>query len=219
MKFIHSFRIPEFGNFCHVNAPRKTSGGSSDELLAMERPSHLFELLHPQGPRQPIPFRRWSLLLRFPSFLPMKTLVLKTIFAAGCLGVVVACNPTQPTPPMKTTETTAVEEKIRNFKADPSTVNMQEVEKALADLNSEIKELELRQSTVGGAEKDEVTRKLTDLREKYNAYTVEFAAARVQATANKAGEATGEALKKAGEAVKDAAQSVGDSMKSEKKSN
>jgi hypothetical protein len=149
----------------------------------------------------------------------MKTLVLKTIFAAGCLGAIVACNPTQPTPPMKTSETTAVEEKIQKFKAEPSSVNMKEVEKALADLNSEIKELELRQSTVGGAEKDEATQKLTDLRGKYNTYTVDFAAARVQASANKAGEATGEALQKAGDAVKDAAQSVGDSLKSDKTTN
>ena len=149
----------------------------------------------------------------------MKTLFLRTIFAAGCYGAIAACNPTQPTPPMKTSETTAVEEKIRDFKAEPSQVNMQEVEKALADLNAEIKELELRQSTVGGAEKDEATRKLSDLRDKYNAYVAEFTGARVQASANKAGEATGEALKKAGEAVKDATQSVGDSLKSDKTSN
>lgn len=92
---------------------------------------------------------------------------------------------------------------------------MQEVEKALADLNAEIKELEVRQSTVGGAEKDEATRKLSDLRDKYNAYVAEFTGARVQASANKAGEA----VKKAGDAVKDAAQSVGDSLKSDKTSN
>jgi hypothetical protein len=149
----------------------------------------------------------------------MKTLLQKTIFAAGCYGAIVACNPTQPTPPMKTSETEAVEKKIREFKADPSNVNLQEVEKALADLNAEIKELELRQSTVGGAEKDEATRKLSDLRAKYNAYVAEFTGARVQASANKAGEATGEALRKAGDAVKDAAQSVGDSLKSDKSSN
>jgi paraquat-inducible protein B len=149
----------------------------------------------------------------------MKLRLLKTIFAAGCFGAISACNPTQPTPPIKTTETAAVEEKIRKFKAEPSKVNMQEVEKALADLNAEIKELELRQSTVGGAEKDEATRKLSDLRAKYNAYNTDFTAARVQASANKAGEATGEALKKAGEAVKDAAQSVGDSFKSDKTGN
>lgn len=145
----------------------------------------------------------------------MKTLLLRTIFAAGFYCAIVACNPTQPALPMKTSETKAVEEKIRDFKAEPSQVNMQEVEKALADLNAEIKELEVRQSTVGGAEKDEATRKLSDLRDKYNAYVAEFTGARVQASANKAGEA----VKKAGDAVKDAAQSVGDSLKSDKTSN
>ena len=93
---------------------------------------------------------------------------------------------------------------------------MDEVEKALADLNSEIKELEVREAKVGGAEKDEVTKKLTDLRAKYNAYSADFTAAKVKASVTKAGEATGQALEKAGEAVKDAAQSVGDSLKSDK---
>jgi uncharacterized protein YukE len=149
----------------------------------------------------------------------MKTLFLKTMFTACCFGAIVACKPTEPTPPMKTTETAVVEEMIRKFKAEPSKVNMNEVEKALADLNAEIKELEVREAKVGGAEKDEVTRKLSDLRAKYNAYTADFTAARVQASMNKAGEATGQALEKASEAVKDAAQSVGDSLKSDKTGN
>ena len=67
----------------------------------------------------------------------MKTLLLRTMFTACCFGAIVACKPTEPTPPMKTSETAVVEEKIRKFKAEPSKVNMNEVEKALADLNSE----------------------------------------------------------------------------------
>jgi hypothetical protein len=98
----------------------------------------------------------------------MKTLLLKAMFSACCFGVIVACKPTEP--PMKTSETSVVEEKIRKFKAEPSKVNMNEAEKALADLNSEIKELEVREAKVGGAEKDEATRKLSDLRASYNAY-------------------------------------------------
>jgi hypothetical protein len=120
---------------------------------------------------------------------------------------------------MKTSETTVVEEKIRKFKAEPSKVNMDEVEKALADLNSEIKELEVREAKVGGAEKDEATRKLSDLRAKYNIYSADFTAAKVKASVEKAGEATGQALEKAGDAVKDAAQSVSDSLKSDKTGN
>lgn len=149
----------------------------------------------------------------------MKTFPLKAIFTACCFGAIVACKPTEPTPPMKTPETTVVEEKIRKFKSEPSKVNMDEVDKALADMNSEIKELEVREAKVGGAEKDEATRKLADLRAKYNAYSADFTAAKVQASVNKAGEATEKAVEKAGDAVKDAAQSVGDSLKSDKAGN
>ena len=148
----------------------------------------------------------------------MKNLLLKTIFAACCFGALAACKPAEPLP-IKTLETVTVEEKIRIFKADPSKANMTEVEKALADLNAEIKELEVREAKVGGAEKDEATRKLSDLRVKYDACSADFTAAKVQASVNKAGETTQRALEKAGDAVKDAAQSVGDSFKSDKKGN
>ncbi|HEY5770382.1 MAG TPA: hypothetical protein VIS71_11100 [Terrimicrobium sp.] len=146
----------------------------------------------------------------------MKTSLLRAISAACCLGAIVACKPSEPPPATKTTETSVVEEKISKFKSDPSKANMDEVEKALADLNSEIKELEVREAKVGGAEKDEATRKLADLRVKYASYSTDFTAAKVKASVAKAGEATGEALEKAGEAVKDATKSVGDSLKSEK---
>ena len=149
----------------------------------------------------------------------MKNFLLKTLFAACCVGAIAACKPAQPPQPMKTLETVTVEEKIRIFKADPSKANMTEVEKALADLNAEIKELEVREAKVGGAEKDEATRKLSDLRGKYDAFSADFTAAKVQASVNKAGETTQRALEKAGDAVKDAAQSVGDSLKSDKKGN
>jgi hypothetical protein len=159
--------------------------------------------------RKSEPFRRFHKILLHT----MKALFLKMMVAACCLGVIVACKPAAS---MKTSETAVVEEKIRKFKAEPSKVNMSEVEKALADLNSKIKELEAREAKVGGAEKDEATRKLSDLRASYNAYNAEFTAARVQASVNKASEATGQALEKAGDAVKDAAKSVGDSLKSDK---
>jgi len=138
------------------------------------------------------------------------------MFTVCCFGAIVACKPAEPPRPDITSKTSVVEEKIGKFKAEPSKANMAEVEKELADLNSEIKELEVREAKAGGSEKDEATRKLSDLRAKYNAYTADFTAARVQASVNKAGEATGQALEKAGDAVKDAAQSVGDSLKSDK---
>ena len=46
-------------------------------------------------------------------------------------------------------ETVTLEEKIRIFKADPAKANMTEVEKALADLNAEIRELEVREAKAG----------------------------------------------------------------------
>ena len=98
--------------------------------------------------------------------LPMNTSYLRAIATAYCLGAFAACGPTEPPPPIKTSETATVEEKISRFKSDPSKANMDEVEKALANLNVEIKELEVREAKVGGAEKDEATRKLTDLRAK-----------------------------------------------------
>lgn len=147
----------------------------------------------------------------------MKALPLKlTIF---CFSAIIACKPTEPPPPVKTSEIAVVEEKIRKFKAEPSESNMNEAEKALADLNAEIKELEVREAKAGGAEKDEATRKLSDLKRKYETSVAEFTAARVQSSLNKAGEATGQALEEAGDAVKDAAQSVSDSLKSDDKKN
>ena len=146
----------------------------------------------------------------------MKTFPLKAIVTACCFGAIAACKPAQPPPAMKTSETAVVEEKLLKFKSDPSKANMDAVEKALADLNSEIKELEVREAKVGGAEKDEATRKLADLRVRYNTYSADFTAAKVKASVTKAGEATGQAMEKAGEAVKDAAQSVSDSLKSDK---
>jgi hypothetical protein len=146
----------------------------------------------------------------------MRILLFRKLLAAACLFLIVGCKPNETASTGNTSEIAAVEERIRKFKADPSRLNLVEAEKALADLNSEIKELEVREATAGGAEKDEATKKRTELREKYNAYLADFTAARVQSSVSKASEKTGEALQKAGDAVKEAAQSVGDQLKSDK---
>jgi hypothetical protein len=145
----------------------------------------------------------------------MKSRLPSVTFAAICFAAIVACKPSEPVP-TATGKTAVVEEKIRQFKADPSKTNLNEVDKALADLNVEIKELEIQEAKAGGAKKDEITRKLSDLRAKYNACNGDFTAAKVQAGANKATEATAQALQKAGEAVKGATESVRDSLKSGK---
>ena len=146
----------------------------------------------------------------------MRILLLRKVLATSCLLVIAGCKPNETASTGKTSETAVVEERIQKFKADPSRLNLVEAEKALADLNSEIKELEVREATAGGAEKDEATKKRSELREKYNAYLADFTAAKVQSTVSKASEKTGEALQKAGDAVKEAAQSVSDSLKSDK---
>lgn len=139
----------------------------------------------------------------------MKRRLLKSTFAACCLCGIVACKPAEPPPPVISSEIGVVEEKIRKFKAEPSAQNKDEVDKALANLNAKIKELEVRQTKLKGSEKDETAEKVAALRMQYNLYTVDVAAVKVQA-------ATGHALEKAGDAVKDAASSVSESLKSDK---
>ena len=107
-----------------------------------------------------------------------------------------------------------MESKIQKFKATPTRATMEEVDRALAGMNSRIKELEARESQVSGAEKDKVVGKLLALRTQYNLYTVEVAAVKVQVVTDRALEKAGDAVEKAGDAMKDAADSVSDSLKS-----
>lgn len=125
-----------------------------------------------------------------------------------------ACKPTDVKPQTTTMETTEVEQSLASFKKNPSEAHLKEVENALAKLDSEIKELEVHAAKAGGAAKSEVTVKLEDLRAKYAAYQTDFTTAKVSASVNKAGQATGEAVEKAGDAIQEAADSVGDTFKS-----
>ena len=107
-----------------------------------------------------------------------------------------------------------MEAKIQKFKATPNRENMEEADRALADMNAKIKELEAREPQVSGAEKDKTVGKLSAFRTQYNLYTVEIASVKVQAVTGRALEKAGDAVKKAGDAMKDAADSVSDSLKS-----
>lgn len=85
---------------------------------------------------------------------------------------------------------------------------MEEVDRALADMNAKTKELEAREAEVSGAEKDRTVGKCQPLRTQYNLYLVEIASVKAEAV-------TGRALEKARDAaMKDAADSVSDSLKS-----
>ena len=142
-----------------------------------------------------------------------KKKLLEGTLAALCLGVV-ACKPSEPPKPDISAETAEVESKIQKFKATPTKAAMEEVDRALAGMNSKIKELEARESQVSGAEKDKTVGKLLALRTQYNLYTVEVAAVKVKAATGRALEKAEDAVDKAADAMKDAADSVSDSLKS-----
>ncbi|MET0222842.1 MAG: hypothetical protein ABW346_00490 [Terrimicrobium sp.] len=139
---------------------------------------------------------------------------LQGILTALCLAVIAACKPPEPPKPDISAETAEVEAKIQKFKATPTRATMEEMDRALADMNAKVKELETRESQVSGAEKEKTAGKLSALRTQYNLYMVEIAGAKVQAVTDRALEKAGEAVEKAGEAMKDAADSVSDSLKS-----
>jgi hypothetical protein len=140
--------------------------------------------------------------------------LLRRIFLAVCFAAIAACKPSEPPKPDISAETAEVESKIQKFKATPTSATMEEVDRALAGMNSKIKELEARESQLSGAEKDKTVAKLTALRTQYNLYTVEVAAVKLEAMTGRAFEKAGDAVEKAGDAMKDAADSVGDSLKS-----
>lgn len=138
----------------------------------------------------------------------------------------VACKPaTPPTPPpaMETFETKRVETALAGYRKSPSEATKAEVDRALAEMESEISELDVRSSKVSGADKAETDRKASDLRAKHNHYRADFAAAQAEVgaksigekteeTLKKAGDATERAVEKTGDAIKDAAESVGDAL-------
>jgi TolA-binding protein len=84
----------------------------------------------------------------------MKKKLLGAMLSAFCLGPVVACKPQERLKPDVSAETAEVEGNIQKFKATPNRENMEEADRALADMNAKIKELEAREPQVGGAEKD-----------------------------------------------------------------
>lgn len=158
---------------------------------------------------------------------PMKTIRSRSLAAlglAGALTVVASCKPSASAPPPKpaieTLETSAVENAIRQYRNQPSEQSARAVDLALAKMESEVRELEVRSGKVSGDDKAENDRKLRDLRMKYEAFRAEFTAAKAAAGAQKAGDsvekagdAAGRAVEKAGDAIKDAADSVGDALK------
>lgn len=75
----------------------------------------------------------------------MNKKLLGAMLSAFCLGLVVACKPQEPPKPNVSAETAEVEAKIQKLKATPNRENMEEADRALADMNVRIKELEARE--------------------------------------------------------------------------
>lgn len=137
------------------------------------------------------------------------------IVATGGL-LFAACKPApppEPPPAMQTFETKKVETAISAYKSAPSDTTKKAVDLALADMESEIKELELRSTKVSGADKAENDRKLSDLKEKYTHYQVDFTKARAEVETKSAGEATKDAFEKVGDSAEKAVEKTGDAIK------
>ena len=137
----------------------------------------------------------------------MKKKLLGAMLSAFCLGLVVACKPQEPPKPDISVETAEVEAKIQKLKATPNRENMEEADRALADMNVRIKNWKPA-SPNKRAEKDRTVGKLSALRTQYNLYRVEIASVKAQAVTGRALEKARDAVKKAGDAMKDAADSV-----------
>ena len=142
----------------------------------------------------------------------MKKKLLGAMLSAFCLSLVVACKPQEPPKPDVSAETAEVEGKIQKFKATPNRENMEEADRALADMNARIKNWKPA-SPSKRAEKDRTVGKLSALRTQYNLYRVEIVSVKAQAVTGRALEKARDAVKKAGDAMKDAADSVSDSLK------
>jgi hypothetical protein len=91
----------------------------------------------------------------------MNKKLLGAMLSAFCLSLVVACKPQERLKPDVSAETAEVEGKIQKFKAAPNRENMEEADRALANMNAKMKELEAREPRVGGAEKDKTVGKLS----------------------------------------------------------
>lgn len=137
-----------------------------------------------------------------------------TVCAGFLLFAVAACKP-QVAHSGGNPRVAMAEQTVDEFKTRPTEENLKKAEAALAKLEAEIKDLEVHAAKSAGAEKSETQAKLDDLKTRYTATEAEFTAARVTASVNKAGEATGRALDRAGEAVKNTKDTLEDQFRSE----
>ena len=104
----------------------------------------------------------------------------------------------EPVSATTTFETAGLDRAIEAYRTNPTEQNKAAVDKAFAELDTEIAELKQKAATSSGNEKIETERKLADLQ-----------AYRDKQRANYAGEKAEDAAASAGEAIKDATEEVG----------
>lgn len=125
----------------------------------------------------------------------------------------------KPTPATANLETSRLGQEIDRYISNPTTEQAATVDKAFAELDGEIAELDQRASQVTGAERDEAQAKASNLKAYRAKEQMRYTEAKARAQANAAAESTQgvgekieEGARKAGEGVKDAAEAVKDGV-------
>lgn len=161
--------------------------------------------------------------MKFRLLPPAAALVVVSLL--GCeqkSTVVVPATPVpEPVAKTKTLETARLGSAIDAYERSPGAASQAEVRKALADLDSEIAELELLVARRTGADRDEAAAKLKNLRAYRAAEMARFTAAEGKGAvvptaapdARSGAEKVEDAARRTGNAIEDAAQKTGDAVK------
>lgn len=140
------------------------------------------------------------------------------LFSAIAMTTLAACDQrheerNKPVPQSHTAtfETETLAREIDAYKTNPTAQQKAKVDRAFAELDGEIHELEARLQSTTGAERAETDRKLAGLKSYRNAQRARYAGDRAETLGEKASEGikdavreTREAIKETGDAVKDA---------------
>lgn len=119
----------------------------------------------------------------------------------------------KPTPSLTNIETTRLGVAIDAYVANPSETQSASVDKAFAELDGEIAELDLRVTKTTGAEREEAQTKAAQLHTYRDKEMARFTEAKARAKTNAAAKDTETKVEKAGDAIKDGAKEVGDAVK------
>ncbi len=126
----------------------------------------------------------------------------------------------QPVPITKTFETSRLGKAIDTYEAEPTAVNSAAVDKAFADLNVEVAELQERVTKTTGTDRDEAAAKAKNLMNYRDAETLRFAKAKAAAAGDgrspvdsrSGAQKIEDGAKNAADKVEDAAKDTGDTL-------